>query len=136
MTGVSSIVLVSIIIRKIYSATRISPSLLPSFRRHFPRPLLVRACLNIPFTSNQVLYEWIGMHAKDVDTTDISTAWVFADGLCWTSHVAGTCMRRGCGRKRSKRCVACGTVEYCGAECQAKCVLLSSSSDSSPASKS
>lgn len=56
------------------------------------------------------------------DVPSIFAAWMFADALDWRSHVNGICMRRGCRQRRAKRCKSCGTVEYCGVECQARCV--------------
>lgn len=122
MTGSTFSGLVAAILKRIYAASRASPSLLSSLRRHFPRPLLVRACLNLPFTSNKVLYEWTRAHSTSSGVSDILGVWIVADGLSWTSHIDGMCMRRGCGQKRRKRCAACGTVEYCGVVCQTEYV--------------
>lgn len=95
-----------------------TPSLLHIIRPYFPRPSLLRLTLYMAFNSSYEIDSWLDNRPDAVQI--IRGAWQFVDALEQLSHVDKHCMRRGCKRRRTGRCKACATVEYCSRECQTK----------------
>lgn len=95
------------------------PSILPAFRRQLPRPRLLRACFEVAFVPNEHFRQWA---KEDEDASaivpSIRGAWMWLDAIDKLCRVDKQCMRRGCKKRRSGRCSACRTVDYCNVECQ------------------
>lgn len=108
----------------ICSIVRNTPSLLFVIRRHFPRPRLLRAFLDMAFLPNDAVSRQSRQKEWRIPEWNLkaSGAWIIVDLLESTSSIDRQCSRRGCRNRRVARCRACKSVKYCGIECQSRCV--------------
>lgn len=111
------VVYVSPVIGVFCDAVRLTPSALAIIRHHLPRPRLLRACLDMAFASSLTLRRRVRRQGANT-VGFVRGAWMLLDLLCYQAQIHRECMRRGCRRKRTARCKACGTTEYCSEECQ------------------
>lgn len=92
------------------------PEAYPSLRRHFPRPRLLRACLDIKYSPSPAVKR---LFRERPETEQLFyPAWYFLTSIERLIQVDRQCMRRDCRRKRVYVCKACRTMEYCGGDCQ------------------
>lgn len=105
----------------IFMIVRFNPSLLSPVRRDFPRPRLLRACLDIAFLHKDTV-------SRETDViiprniTSMDETWIIVDFLERMSSIDRQCSRRGCRNRHIGRCRACKDVGYCGHECQSRYV--------------
>lgn len=114
---------IAAILGDIFTIVGNTPSLLCIIRRHFPRPRLLRACLDMAFLHKDATSREPNVVILGSRLTILRT-WVIIDYLESVSSIDRQCSRRGCRNRRAGRCSACKNVKYCGIECQSRCVPL------------
>lgn len=113
--------IISDLVKEFYYRIGEAPSALPSIRRRLPRPLLLRALLEVEFGQDlQFRQAYQDSHEPARATR---AGWIFLDALHRRCHVDRRCMRRGCANRRRARCKDCQMAEYCSVACQNQCVF-------------
>lgn len=114
----------AVVFSKIFEIVKNTPSLLSITRPHFPRPRLLRTCLDMTFLHKDFLSR--ELHGHDPRYyKPLYWMWILVYHLEQLASIDRQCSRRGCRNRRVWRCRACKSVGYCGAECQSKCVPVS-----------
>lgn len=112
------------------------PSIYPILRSQLPRPRSLRALFDASFSGpqRQTPPRIITVSMVSIGPTlprDIVSVgfcglkgWVSLERLQHACGVHRQCMRRGCTNRWTARCKACRNTQYCGAECQKRCVCV------------
>lgn len=95
---------------------RRNPKLLPLYRREFPRPRLMHACLQNAYSPDPQFRDWVIQIPDAISST--RKAWLSLESLETRSRGNKRCARRECKQRRVGRCKACKKTEYCSVECQ------------------
>lgn len=114
------------------TVAKVSPGLL---KNQFPRPRAAHALLMAAFVDPKTRkprgpteFDLTGTLRRDARGMPAdgrifdSAGWQMWRVLEDTAKPRGVCMRRVCDREATKKCAKCWNVEYCGEECEKRCV--------------